>query len=1189
MADDLQFHALSWHAVDVEIEEDDDNDDENDNKEHNQFQPVKKHLVIKTFGRNASGQSVSLTITGFNPYFYIRSVNPNVKLTVGRVLSEICKRVKKAKYEKPLVSLYPARDLMGFQGEKIHDFFKISCKEYGYTRKIASELASSWSDVKIYESNVEPVLRFCHEQDINPAGWIRVPKGKYSRCQGTGGFTTSKIDVQAVWKDVFPLACESVAPVSIASFDIECMGGDEGDFPQAIKGYRKLAGQLIAENSQASLTGSKQSVFIRRCLQTAFLDPKDVKDPVPGISKVFPKNTISSKAVQDLINLHSDDIREIINQRMYVHVKEKRLAPGIKKPAGYGDPLTDPCRYVLCGMSSGIQLKSAKDMTRTKEDILRDLDVKLCFSFPNLHGDKIIQIGTTFHAYGEQQVSRKHIITLNTCDDIEGVEVVQCETEKDLLLVWSDLIRTSDPDVLTGYNINGFDFAYMRDRAVENNILEQFSKLGKIKGLSSNYCEANLTSSALGENLLRYFDIEGRVIIDLMKVIQRDHKLDTYKLDDVAFTFLKERKNDVSPSDIFRLQLGDSADRKKIAEYCVQDCALCNRLLIRLETLANNLGMASVCVVPLQHIFRRGQGIKVFSLMLKRCGAEKLLIPTLTPGPPEKYEGAVVLDPETGMYLDEVVCVMDYNSLYPSSIIAENLSHDSIVLSPEFANLPDVEYNTVIYDIHTEEDGQKTIAGQRTCRFVKSIRGKPYKGIVPRILEDLLAARKSTRKRATHRTIYLDDDTQYSGDIKDHGDYYVVSGQSIEKSRVTKIQDVYDDFQKAVLDGLQLAYKITANSIYGQMGARTSPVYLKDIAACTTAVGRGMIHKAKAFMEERYQARVIYGDTDSIFCIFPSPAVEGTTDKEKLLHAMDLSDKATFEFNSTITHPQHLESEKCFYPFCLVSKKRYIGMLYPQGEPDNGKMKSMGLVLKRRDNAPIVKQIYGGVIDTILKERNLSKSVDFLDSCLKRLVTGEYPIEDLVITKSLKSTYADPLRIAHKVLAERIGDRDPGNKPQSSDRIKYVFIESTAKLQGERIETPEFIKEQGLKVDYCFYITNQIMNPICQLYSIVLEQLIQQQNAPHVQKELNEACKKVKETYSDPSKAEDRIQTLQERAVEKLLFTPIVKKTLMTRNQRMNNDAKHAFVTKWYKKANSTASSSTAHQKMVFDMDSLSK
>ena len=151
----------------------------------------------------------------------------------------------------------------------------------------------------------------------------------------------------------------------------------------------------------------------------------------------------------------------------------------------------------------------------------------------------------------------------------------------------------------------------------------------------------------------------------------------------------------------------------------------------------------------------------------------------------------------------------------------------------------------------------------------------------------------------------------------------------------------------------------------------------------------------------------------------------------------------------------------------------------------------MGIVLKRRDNAPVVKDIYGGIIDILMKEKNIIKAIEFLRKSLQELIDEKVPIEKLIITKSLRSHYKVPMQIAHKVLADRMGKRDPGNKPSSGDRIPFVYIQTKGKvrLQGDRIETPAYIKEKKLKIDYSFYISNQIMKPVQQVFALVLDKI----------------------------------------------------------------------------------------------------
>ena len=161
---------------------------------------------------------------------------------------------------------------------------------------------------------------------------------------------------------------------------------------------------------------------------------------------------------------------------------------------------------------------------------------------------------------------------------------------------------------------------------------------------------------------------------------------------------------------------------------------------------------------------------------------------------------------------------------------------------------------------------------------------------------------------------------------------------------------------------------------------------------------------------------------------------------------------------------------------------------------DKPVMTSMGIVMKRRDNAPIVKVIYGGIIDRILHKHDVVGAFEYTKILAKELIAGKFGMTKLTITKSLRAEYANPERIAHKVLADRIAARDPGNAPTSSQRIGYVYI-ATPKgqpeptLQGDKIETPAFILANKLTPDYAYYIERQIAKPVAQVFALVLESL----------------------------------------------------------------------------------------------------
>ena len=376
--------------------------------------------------------------------------------------------------------------------------------------------------------------------------------------------------------------------------------------------------------------------------------------------------------------------------------------------------------------------------------------------------------------------------------------------------------------------------------------------------------------------------------------------------------------------------------------------------------------------------------------------------------------------------------------------------------------------------------------------------------------------------------------------------------RSDTKKEMEKAKAESNNFLSAIYDGLQLAYKVTANSLYGQVGAPTSPIYMKELAASTTATGRKMLEFSRDFIEgtfgdlinyalhkkdkyyeiskdlykdvplikfnepkvnrltmddyidyfyekinillsDQYKVKpkVIYGDTDSVFF---SPKIHHIktkqikTDKIALKVCIEIGKLAGDTICKILPEPEEQIYEKTLWPFIILTKKRYVGNLY-EDDDSHFKQKSMGIVLKRRDNAKIVKIVVGGIVDYILNgkpgetdiiDRNKG-AIEYTKTLLKKILQGKYSIDKYIIAKTLRDIrkYKNPSRIVHAVLADRIGQRDPGNKPEANDRIPYVYIIPKGKvtLQGDRVEDPKYVISNNLELDYLFYITNQIMKP----------------------------------------------------------------------------------------------------------------
>jgi DNA polymerase elongation subunit (family B) len=518
--------------------------------------------------------------------------------------------------------------------------------------------------------------------------------------------------------------------------------------------------------------------------------------------------------------------------------------------------------------------------------------------------------------------------------------------------------------------------------------------------------------------------------------------------------------------------------------------------------------MAKVCCIPLSYLFLRGQGVKIFSLISRTCRRKGLLIPTLQKrdddDADEGYEGATVITPKPGVYMVPIP-VLDYSSLYPNSMRERNLSHECYVNSPEYDNLPGYIYHD-IYIIKKNDQG----------KIIRDINGKPIK-VHHRFSQEIVSEEiiREEMKDVINKIDTLDlssDDKKKEFEKERQKLYNLSKGKWVRygtipailtellNARQQKKKDMEketDNFVKKLLDSLQLAYKITANSLYGLMGAPQSAVFFLPIAESTTSIGRERLYFAKKTVEDNFPgSEIIYGDTDSIFINFhiKGPDGQDATDRDARLKAITLGKAAAKIINDTVPQPQSIVYEKVMHPLILIAKKKYVGPLY-MDDPDSSFLKAMGIVLVRRDNSPIVKVVIGGIIDHIVKHRDIEKSINHAIDVISNMMGGTYSLDQFILSKNLRGNYKNPLTIAHKVLADRMAERDPGNKPQANDRIQFVYYDTglsekikNKMLQGELIETPEYLQENGLKIDYLYYLEHQIMKPATQILELMLSQ-----------------------------------------------------------------------------------------------------
>lgn len=646
--------------------------------------------------------------------------------------------------------------------------------------------------------------------------------------------------------------------------------------------------------------------------------------------------------------------------------------------------------------------------------------------FPEPNVDPIIQIANVVKLHGESEALIRNIFTLNTCAPIGHAEVKCFMDEREMLEAWAQFVRDADPDILTGYNISNFDLPYLLDRA-KHLQLKNFDFLGRISNIRSVIKE-QVTQTKIGRRTYKNINLEGRITYDMFMVIKRDFKLRSYTLNSVCNEILGEQKEDVHYSIITDLQNGDEQTRRRLAVYCLKDADLPLRLLDHVKSFTNDIEMSRVTGVPITSLLTKGEQVKVVAQLLKHAREAGYFMPFHTYNPSsEQYEGATVIEPERGYYTDPIA-TLDFSSLYPSIMIAHNLCYTTLLK-------PDMK------DKHCLSDEQIT-STPANCMFVKS---SVRPGLLPHILQHLLSARKKTK---------------------------------------ALLKETKDPVVRAVLDGRQLAYKLSANSVYGFTGATVGKLPCIEISASVTAYGRTMIERTKQEVEQHYckangyetDSKVIYGDTDSVMVNFKVQSLE---------RSMELGREAAELISKKFISPIKLEFEKVYYPYLLINKKRYAGLYFTNTEKYD-KMDCKGIETVRRDNCTLVADVINTCLQKLLINRDPDDAVKYVKTVISDLLQNNIDISHLVITKELtKSDYA--AKQAHVELAQKIKKRDPGNAPKLGDRIPYVITAASKNARAfEKAEDPIYVLENNVPIDANYYLENQLSKPLLRIFQPIL-------------------------------------------------------------------------------------------------------
>ncbi|XP_052607399.1 DNA polymerase zeta catalytic subunit isoform X3 [Peromyscus californicus insignis] len=631
---------------------------------------------------------------------------------------------------------------------------------------------------------------------------------------------------------------------------------------------------------------------------------------------------------------------------------------------------------------------------------------------------------------------------------ITGLEVTYAADEKALFQEITDIIKRYDPDILLGYEIQMHSWGYLLQRAaaLSVDLCQMISRVPDDKTENRFAAERD----DYGSDTMSEINIVGRITLNLWRIMRNEVALTNYTFENVSFHVLHQR----FPLFTFRV-LSDWFDNKtdlyrwKMVDHYVSRVRGNLQMLEQLDLIGKTSEMARLFGIQFLHVLTRGSQYRVESMML-RFAKPMNYIP-VTPSVQQRSQMRapqcvpLIMEPESRFYSNSVL-VLDFQSLYPSIVIAYNycfstcLGHvENLGKYEEFkfgcTSLrvpPDLLYQ-IRHDITVSPNG---------VAFVKpSVR----KGVLPRMLEEILKTRFMVKQ----------------------------SMKAYKQDRALS----------RMLNARQLGLKLIANVTFGYTAANFS-----GRMPCIE-VGDSIVHKARETLEraiklvndtKKWGARVVYGDTDSMFVL-----LKGATKEQSFKIGQEIAEAVT----ATNPKPVKLKFEKVYLPCVLQTKKRYVGYMYETLDQKDPVFDAKGIETVRRDSCPAVSKILERSLKLLFETRDISLIKQYVQRQCMKLVEGKASIQDFIFAKEYRGSFSyrpgacvPALELTRKMLTY-----DRRSEPRVGERVPYVIIYGTPGLPLiQLIRRPaEVLQDPTLRLNATYYITKQILPPLARIFSLI--------------------------------------------------------------------------------------------------------
>jgi DNA polymerase zeta len=626
------------------------------------------------------------------------------------------------------------------------------------------------------------------------------------------------------------------------------------------------------------------------------------------------------------------------------------------------------------------------------------------------------------------------------------IEMQSEASELDLMTHLVDIVRSFDPDILTGYEVHNSSWGYILERARLKYEYDLCDELSRVK--SQSHGRFGKENDRWGFHNTSFVQVTGRHMINIWRAMKGELTLLGYAMENVVYHLLHRRIPHYPFKDLTRWYTGGKPrEVMKVIDYFLSRTQMDLEILDANELISRTSEQARLLGIDFFSVFGRGSQFKVESLMFRIAKPENFILIS-----PSKRQVAqqnaleclpLVMEPQSDFYPSPLL-VLDFQSLYPSIMIAYNYCYSTFLgrlVSWRGRNKMGVtDYGREHRLLELLQD-DINIAPNGMMYVKPEIR----RSLMARMLSEILETR-----------------------------VMVKSGMKADKD---------DKNLQRLLNHRQLALKLIANVTYGYTSASFSGrMPCSEIADSIVQTARETLERAIALIHsvERWNAEVVYGDTDSLFV-----HLKGRTRDQAFTIGEEIS-KAVTKMNP---RPIKLKFEKVYHPCVLIAKKRYVGFKYENRDQVEPEFDAKGIETVRRDGTPAEQKVVEKALKVLFQTADLSQVKSYFQKQCFKIMQGRVSIQDFCFAREVKlGTYSEKgTMTAGALVSTKKMMEDHRQEPQYGERVPYVVVSGApgARLIDRCVAPEVLLNNSHLELDAEYYITKNLIPPLERIFNLV--------------------------------------------------------------------------------------------------------